>query len=103
VSAALAKEVGAVRIVNATSVDGVYSADPRKDKDAVKYDRLSFQQLRDMLGDEHGPGRSGVFDPMGAAIVLSCRIPVLVVAGRDLEEMAKAIRGEKINGTLIDG
>jgi len=103
VSAALAEAVGAARIVNATSVDGVYTADPRRDKDARKLGRLTFQQLQDMLGDRHGAGNSGVFDPMGAAIVLRRRIPLLVIAGRDLEEMARAVRGQPVNGTLIDG
>lgn len=103
VSAALAERVGAARIVNATAVDGVYSDDPWKVKDTKKIHHMTFQQLLDMLGDGHGAGRSGVFDPMGADIALRCRIPVLVIAGRDLEEMSQAIRGGPIKGTIIDG
>ncbi|WP_019177745.1 UMP kinase [Methanomassiliicoccus luminyensis] len=103
VSAALAEKVGASRVVNATSVDGVYTADPRKDKSARKYDRISFQQLREMLGGKHGAGSSHVFDPMGAEIVMRNKIPILVVAGRDLAEMERAIRGQRISGTVIDG
>ena len=103
VSAALAEAVGAVRIVNATSVDAVYSADPKKDSTATRYEKLSFQQLKDLLGDKHGAGSSGVFDPMGASIILRCRIPVLVVAGRDLDEMSKAAQGMPVKGTVIEG
>lgn len=101
VSAALAELVNADRIVNATSVDGVYTADPRKDKDAKKYDRLTCKELQDMLGGKHGAGNSGVFDPMGAEIVMRCRIPIMVIDGRNLEEMSRAIKGERINGTVI--
>lgn len=103
VSAALAEAVGADRIVNATSVDAVYSSDPRKDKDAERYERLTFQQLKDLLGNEHGAGASGVFDPMGASIVMRSRIPLMVIAGRDLEEMSRAVQGLPIKGTVIDG
>jgi uridylate kinase len=104
VSAALAERVGACRIVNATSVDGVYSADPHKVKDCVKYDRLTFEQLGGMMHQgKHGAGASHIFDPLGAAIVKRCRIPILVVDGRDLEEMRAAILGQKIKGTVIDG
>lgn len=103
VSASLAEAVGAVRIVNATSVDAVYSADPRKEASAERFKRLSFQQLKDLLGNDHGAGASGVFDPMGAAIVMRCRIPVMVVAGRDLEEMSRAVQGLPVKGTVIDG
>jgi uridylate kinase len=104
VSATLAEMVGASRIVNATSVDGVYSADPRKIKDCIKYDRLTFQQLDDMMHKgKHGAGASHIFDPLGAQIVKRCRIPILVVDGRDLDEMRAAIRGQKIKGTVIEG
>ncbi len=103
VSAALAERVGAARIVNATSVDGVYSADPRKDPRAVRYDHLTFDELEAMMAGGHGAGNSHVFDPLGAAIVKRCRIPILVVAGRDLPEMERAIRGRPIKGTVIAG
>lgn len=103
VCAELAARVGASRIVNATSVDGVYSTDPRKNPEAVKYDRLSFQELEDMMVGGHGAGNSHVFDPLGAQIVSRCRIPVFIVAGRDLQDMDDAIRGRTIKGTVIDG
>ena len=104
VSATLAEKVGAARIVNATSVDGVYSADPRKFKDAIKYDRLTCQQLDDMMHKgKHGAGASHIFDPLGAQVVKRCRIPILIVDGRDLGEMRAAIQGQKIKGTIIEG
>lgn len=40
-------EIDAELILKATKVDGVYSADPSKDKDAVKYDRLSYKEALD--------------------------------------------------------
>jgi uridylate kinase len=104
VSAALAERVGASRIVNATSVDGVYTSDPHKNKDSVKYERLTFEELTGMMGKgKHGAGNSHVFDPLGAEIVKRCRIPILVVDGRDIEEMRNAILGRRIKGTVIDG
>lgn len=104
VSAALAEKVGASRIVNATSVDGVYTSDPRKHSDSMKYERLTFDQLEGMMNKgKHGAGNSHVFDPMGAEIVRRCRIPLLVVDGRDIEEMRNAILGHRIKGTVIDG
>ncbi len=101
VSAQLAEIIKADRIVNATSVDGVYDRDPRKFKDAKKYDKISFKRLDELMNKKHGAGNSGIFDPMGAEIVMRCRIPIIVVSGRDLLEMGKAIRGERVNGTII--
>ncbi|MCA6071711.1 MAG: UMP kinase [Endomicrobium sp.] len=42
-----AAEIKANILLKATQVDGVYSADPKKDKDAVKYDSLTFQEALD--------------------------------------------------------
>jgi len=104
VSAALAEKVGASRIVNATSVDGVYTSDPHKNKDCVKYEHMTFDELGRMMGKgKHGAGNSHVFDPLGAEIVKRCRIPILVVDGRDLDDMRNAILGQRIKGTVIDG
>ena len=102
VSASLAEAVGAIRIVNATSVDGVYTADPKKDPQAKKISKMSFSELNEMLKDGHDAGKSGVFDAMGADIVMRNHLPLLIVSGRDLEEMKKAISGSSdIKGTII--
>lgn len=42
-----AAEIKANVLLKATQVDGVYSADPKKNKDAVKYDSLTFQEALD--------------------------------------------------------
>ena len=102
VSASLAEAVGAIRIVNATSVDGVYTADPKKDPQAKKISKMSFSELNEMLKDGHDAGKSGVFDALGADIVMRNHLPLLIVSGRDLEEMKKAISGSSdIKGTII--
>ena len=102
VSASLAEAVGAARVVNATSVDGVYTADPKKDPQAKKISKMSFSELNEMLKEGHDAGKSGVFDTMGAEIVMRNRLPLMIVSGRDLEEMRKAICGSSdIKGTII--
>ncbi len=97
VSACLARDAKADRLVNATSVDGVYSDDPKQVKDAVRYSHLTFEQFQSMMtAGAHGAGRSGVFDPLGCEVLMKIRTPVLVVDGRDLmsgEPSRKAIRG----------
>ena len=102
VSAALAEAVGASRIINATSVDGVYTSDPKKDPNAKKISKMTFEELNEMLKGDHGAGKSGVFDAMGAEITLRCKIPLLIIYGRDLAEMKNAVSGSlSINGTVI--
>lgn len=102
VSAMIAERMGADRIVNASNVDAVYSADPRADPDAVRYERMTIAQLKDVVYQDHDAGKSSVFDPLGVSIAMRERIDILMVNGRDLEELRNAILGKPIKGTFVD-
>jgi uridylate kinase len=102
VSASLARFVRAARIVNATSVDGVYSSDPRKDTHAALLDRIGFEDLARIAGTGHGAaGPSVVFDPVAARGLVRDRIPLAVVHGRDLRALRSAILGRPFHGTTV--
>ncbi len=102
VSASLARFVGADRIVNATSVDGVYTADPRKDPDARRLERITFEDLVRLTGEGHrAAGPNMVFDPVAARVLARDRIPLSVVRGRDLGSLESALLGRKFRGTLV--
>lgn len=102
VSAMLAREVGAVRIVNGTSVDAAYTADPRKDPDAKRISRMTHQELYELVNlGLHGAGPSNVFDRLGAQIARDDGIDICIVNGRDLSDMRRAIEGGPIKGTVV--
>lgn len=101
VAARVAELSKAVRLVNATSVGAAYSADPKKHPDAVRYSTMTLRQLRDLVNKgEHEAGPSDVFDRIGAEIAMRAGTPVLIVHGRDLDELRKAIEGAEIRGTV---
>lgn len=102
VSAMVAKHMKADRVVNATSVDAVYSEDPRKYPDAERYGSMTIKQLQNIVYSDHDAGKSSVFDPLGIKILMDAKIDLSIVDGRDLEELENAILGKKINGTFID-
>ncbi len=102
VSASLARVVRADRIVNATSVDGVYSADPKTHPDARLLERIGFEELVRLAGERHeAAGPSVVFDPVAARVLARDRIPLRVVHGRDLSALRSAILGRPFHGTLV--
>ncbi len=104
VAASLARVVRAARIVNATSVDGVYTADPRIRRDARRLDRMTYAELIALMGEGHArAGPSVVFDPVAARVVSRLGIPLLVVHGRDLSALRAAILGEPFHGTTVTG
>jgi len=104
VSAMLGERAGAVRLVNATSVDGVYTADPKKDPKAKRLKKITFSELIEICNKvAPGAGPNVVFDPLGAKIVARSGIETRVVHGRDLDELEKSILGKQFNGTIVSG
>ncbi len=102
VAAMLAERLDADRLINATSVDGVYTADPRKDEEVEKLDELSYDELIDIVSKgESGAGPNVVFDPLAAKIIKRAGIKTFIVDGRDPKTIGKAIRGEDFNGSEI--
>jgi uridylate kinase len=104
VAARVAELAKAKRIVNATSVDAAYSADPKKFPDAERYVSLTLKQLHDLMNKGvHEAGPSNVFDRLGAEIAMRAGIPIYIINGRDLGEMENAIKGKDIRGTVAKG
>lgn len=103
VSARLAERVKATRLVNATSVDGAYTADPKKDSNAKRIPRMSHEELAKLVsGTAKGAGPTTVFDPVGADVLLRSRIPLTIVDGRSVKNLKLALEGEDCMGTVVD-
>ncbi|MBP6021457.1 MAG: UMP kinase [Candidatus Methanomethylophilaceae archaeon] len=101
VAAMVAGKMGARRVVNATSVDAVYTDDPRKNPEAKKILNMTIKELGDLVYKEHGAGKSSVFDPLGVKIAAESHIDIMIVDGRNLGELKNAILGHTIGGTLV--
>lgn len=103
VSAMLASALGAKVLINATAVDGVYTADPRKHPGAERIPRMDYAELKRIIGEsgETGAGPNVVFDPVAADIIEKERIETRIVNGLRLEELKKAILRERFLGTVI--
>jgi uridylate kinase len=87
-----AAEIDAEVILLAKKVDAVYSADPEKDPNAVRYDRLTHREVL-----ERG---LGVMDSTAAAMCKDNNIPIHVFALNVKGNVMKAVLGESI-GTII--
>jgi len=102
VSAVLAERAGADLLINATSVDGIYSADPRKISGAQKFDRLSPEELLAIVqGGRMDAGANNVIDLVAAKIVQRNTIPLLVIDGKHPETITAALFDGVFAGTLV--
>ena len=87
-----AAEINADVILLAKNVDGVYSADPKKDPDAVKFDSISYD---DVLARH-----LAVMDSTATSLSMDNNIPVILFALKDPWNIKRVILGEKI-GTVV--
>jgi uridylate kinase len=102
VSAVLAESVGADLLINATSVNGIYSADPKKDAGAVRHARLTPQELLDIItGSRMDAGANTVLDIVAGKVIERSGIPLLVLDGRDPENLYRAIVEGAFVGTVV--
>ena len=94
VAAQRALEIGSDALLLAKSgVDGVYSADPRKEKSAIKYDTITY--------DEVLSKSLAVADAAAFSLCRENKLPIIVFDLMEKGNIAKAVRGEKI-GTLVN-
>jgi uridylate kinase len=89
-----AAELGSQAVLKATNVDGVYSADPKKDPKATRYDRLTHQEAieRDLK----------VMDSTAFALARENRMPIIVFSIREAGAIAGVLRGAG-HATIVGG
>ncbi len=87
-----AAEIEADVILLAKNIDGVYSADPNIDPNAVKFDTISYD---DILAKH-----LTVMDSTATSLSMDNHIPVILFALKDPENIFRVIMGEKI-GTIV--
>ena len=105
VTVMLGDKARAKRIVIATNVDGVYTADPKKDPNAKRLPKLTAEELvRICSGGDAKAGGTGVVDALGAKMIARGGIECAVVLGTDLKALEAAITGAtEFHGTLVGG
>lgn len=96
-----AEKYGAKTVLNLSNVDMVYDKDPKKFSDAKPLDKISWADYRKMTGDKWEPGANWPFDPVASKRAHELGIKVIILNGKDLENVDKALEGEEFVGTVI--
>lgn len=88
-------EVKAEVIFKATKVDGIYSEDPMKNPDAVRYKTISYQEvLKKQLK---------VMDASAISLCMDNNLPIMVFNMKTSGNIIKAVSGDLSIGTLVGG
>ncbi|HET8553373.1 MAG TPA: UMP kinase [Rhodanobacteraceae bacterium] len=89
-----AVEIGADLLLKATKVDGVYTTDPAKDKNATRYEHLTYDQVIE--------NKLAVMDTAAIALCRDHGMPMRIYDMTCPGNLMRIMRGESI-GTLVDG
>lgn len=88
-----AVEIEADVILKGTKVDGIYSADPRKDPNAVKYETVTFNEVYEK--------NLNVMDMTAFTLCKENKLPIIVFDINTPGNLLRIVQGEKV-GTLVD-
>ena len=87
-----AAEMGCDALLKGTSVDGVYTADPKKDPAAERYDKLSYHEVLSR--------NLRVMDASAIALMRDNDIPIVVFSIRERGNLLKVVRGDGVHTTI---
>ena len=98
----LAEASGIGEFINGTSVDGVYTEDPRTSKQSEKYERLTYTEALNLSLESYKNAGSNVFmDPISLLIARRANIKIHVIKGDLIENYENVLIKKKKTGTII--
>jgi len=102
-SVLLAEAIKAKRLVNVSNVSGIYDSDPKTNKNAKKFERLTYDQLISlaMESDKRTAGTNFVFDLLACKLIARSSIEGHFVSWKDMDDVKAAIDGKKHGGTVV--
>jgi len=88
-----AAEMGCDALFKGTSVDGVYTADPKKDAGAERYETLNYQEVlaKDLR----------VMDSSAVSLMRDNQIPIVVFSIKERGNFLKVLKGEGVYTTIV--
>lgn len=100
VAVSLAKTYGAKVVINLSNIDYVYDRDP-KIKGAKKIKNMTWLDFRKIVGNKWKPGINTPFDPVAARLAQTENLTVVVLNGKNINNLEKCINDNDFSGTII--
>ena len=102
VAAILAEYVNADLLVDLTSVDGMYTKDPKKYDDAEMINEITADEMLELIkGKDVKAGTYEIFDMTAIQMIKRSSLETVICNGNNPENLEKAINGEKIGTRVI--
>lgn len=89
------------KIINLSNIDYVYDKDPRYNPDANKIEEISWSDFRQLLPNKWDPGLNSPFDPVAAERAQELGFEVIIMNGKNLNNLQSYLDGEAFIGTVV--
>jgi len=102
VACVLAERSRSELLINTTTVDGIYSSDPKADPSARRFESISAADVARVL--EHLGSRAGEYDlldPVALKLIQRSKITTRIIDGREPTNIVRAARGEAVGTAII--
>ena len=93
--------VNAKKMLNLSNIDFVYNKDPKKFSDAVPIKSSTWPDFRALLPTEWEPGLNSPFDPIAAEKAESIGLEVVILNGKNIENLKNYLDNKEFVGTVI--
>jgi len=103
VAAEIAVMMKADLLVNASNIKGVYEEDPRKNPKARLLKKITAKELSAIISKlPQTPGKYALIDKLAVNTIKKHKIKTLILDGRNLGNLKKAVEGKRFTGTIIN-
>lgn len=101
VAVMLGKLYGAETVLNLSNIAYLYTKDPRVFKNIEPICEITWTAFRKMVGTKWDPGANLPFDPIAARLAQKEKMKVILVDGRNMENLKLLLSGRGFEGTII--
>ena len=101
VAVVLAREYGAQTILNLSNIDYVYDKDPNKHQEAKIKLKMTWPEFRQLVGNRWSPSLNAPFDPIASKLAEKLNLEVVIMNGKNMENLENYLAGRKFKGTVI--
>lgn len=101
VATMIAQEYDVKTIINLSNIDYVYDKDPNKHRNAKIKTKMTWQEFRKLVGDKWDPGLNAPFDPIASKKSQELGLKVVIMNGKNIENLKNYLAGKKFVGTVI--
>lgn len=89
-------------VVNLSNIDQAYDKDPKKFPDAKPIEKISWTDFRKIVGNTWVPRMNAPFDPIASKLAQELGVKVVILNGRNFENLQNYFEGKKFVGTVIE-